>query len=402
VTFSGLFDLFKGLFSRAFWFGTFLPLAIFAVLNLMIAAVVFPGAVRREDWTKIGDSPLTNLTIGFVSLVVLAYAVSPLIPVFRGALDGTLLPRRLHNWLRDQRAGEARRLRAALTSARARYNQFDLMLSRRDDSLINRLRKARASGQQARGTLNEPSPNAVVMSIAELETVLEKGRGLDVQKVNAAGVSLATALETAPSDVLYRSQQRFVSLVQDARQDAYHRWLTLVARNRRLALNSPQATRIGDARAIVESYSAEVYGADFAYIWPRLQLVIANESTLNGRIATAQGQVDFAVLSLVLSILFSAIWLPLLVWHADSRWAILIFGAAMPPIVLFFYHLLFESLGTFGEVVKLVIDQHRLELLTKVLRQPLPATLFAERRLWEGGCKAEQPGTGQDLTYRHP
>ena len=60
MTFSGLFDLFKGLFSRAFWFGTFLPLAIFAALNLMIAAVVFPGAVRREDWTKIGDSPLTN------------------------------------------------------------------------------------------------------------------------------------------------------------------------------------------------------------------------------------------------------------------------------------------------------------------------------------------------------
>jgi hypothetical protein len=41
----------------------------------------------------------------------------------------------------------------------------------------------------------------------------------------------------------------------------------------------------------------------------------------------------------------------------------------MPLIVFFCYRLLFESQSAFGEVVKLVIDQHRLDLLTKVLRQ---------------------------------
>src|SRR5262245_48617566 len=144
MTFAGLFDLFKGLFSRTFWFGAFLPLAIFAAADLVMAALVFPGTVRREDWTKLGgDAPLTNLTIAFIGLVVLAYAVSPLILLFRGVLDGTLLPNWLHNWLRDERTADARALRVARRAARDRYNDFDLMLSDREDSVINRLRSAR-------------------------------------------------------------------------------------------------------------------------------------------------------------------------------------------------------------------------------------------------------------------
>jgi hypothetical protein len=223
--------------------------------------------------------------------------------------------------------------------------------------------------------------------------------------VENAARKVASLLDVRPvpngvdADRLYT---RTIQLLQDARRDADHRWRTLAVRHRGLALNDPQATQIGDARVLVQSYPSNVYGVDFDYVWPRLQLVVPKDSPLNERIATAQGQVDFAVLTLSLSLLFSLFWLPLLAVYAASPWPVLLLGAAMPLVVLFFYQLLFESEAAFGEVVKLVIDQHRLDLLTKVLRQPMPATLFAERRLWERLVLAEQPGTGTDLTYRHP
>lgn len=59
----------------------------------------------------------------------------------------------------------------------------------------------------------------------------------------------------------------------------------------------------------------------------------------------------------------------MLSWQGASEWPVLALGAVMPLIVFFCYRLLFESQSAFGEVVKLVIDQHRLDLLTKVLRQ---------------------------------
>jgi hypothetical protein len=221
------------------------------VLNLTVIAFVFPGVVKREDWTKVGDSPLTNLTIAFMVLVVLAYAVSPLIPLFQGALDGTLLPEPLHNVLRNQRVGQARRLRKARRDASNRFNDLDLMISNQPTSLHNRLRKAYEGGQNAASQLDSKSHPELENSIAELGRALEKGRTPDTEKIESVAAILEKALATArvrAGAPLDSAQRSFVALLQDARQDAYHRWTTLVARDRGLALNSPQATQIGDAR----------------------------------------------------------------------------------------------------------------------------------------------------------
>ncbi len=401
---STLFDLFKGLFSRAFWFGAFLPIAIFAVVNLLLVASQFQGVIRWDDWRK-ADTPFTNIALTFLALVILAYAMAPLIPLLRGVLDGGLLPQPLHDWLRDERIVEARRLLAQQSAAFDRYAAFKEMLSGEADSLGAELQAAYLQGRQHGAPLDPVAIESLANEIARLDGVLAGGHPLDVAAAESTGQKLGEELvrfRASEGDALMSAMRRFLALLRDAREDALHRLVTMKERDRNLSLRAPQATQIGDVRAIVESYSTEVYNIDFSYIWPRLQLVIPKDSQLVDRIVMAQGQIDFAALSLGLTMLLPAIWLPILITHATSALPILLLGAAIPPVALFFYQLLVTSESANGEVVKLAIDKHRLDVLTGVLRQPLPATLFVERDLWDAVSKVEQPGTGQDLFYRHP
>ena len=67
----------------------------------------------------------------------------------------------------------------------------------------------------------------------------------------------------------------------------------------------------------------------------------------------------------------------------------------------FFYRLAVEAQFGLGETVKAAIDRYRLDIF-KVLHQPLPATLSAERALWEQLNQATRPRNTVDLNYSHP
>ena len=104
--FNQLLAVFQGFLSRAFWFASFLPVLIVSAVHLGIAAIEFPDAVPLEKWA----GNVTLLALAFVSLVVLAYALAPLIPLFRDFLDGRSLWTSLNNELRRERVIEARRI----------------------------------------------------------------------------------------------------------------------------------------------------------------------------------------------------------------------------------------------------------------------------------------------------
>ena len=87
--FGQVFSAFQSLLSRAFWFGSFLPVALFAALNLMLAPTVFPSAPKLEDVIKADWGWMPAVLVG---LVIVAYALGPLIPLFRELLDGRGLP----------------------------------------------------------------------------------------------------------------------------------------------------------------------------------------------------------------------------------------------------------------------------------------------------------------------
>ena len=124
--FNQVLALFQGFFSRAFWFGNFLPVVIAAAPHFLVASVQFPDRVPFEKWmTASTVENVAYLSVSFVSLVVLAYAIAPLIPLFRGVFDGRLLWEWLANQLRRQRVIEARRIRDKIAAANDLFNEYD-------------------------------------------------------------------------------------------------------------------------------------------------------------------------------------------------------------------------------------------------------------------------------------
>jgi hypothetical protein len=212
--------------------------------------------------------------------------------------------------------------------------------------------------------------------------------------------------ERRNSQRLAQAAEDVVDLTAECEREAGQRALALYTRYGRIAFRDPQATRMGDARFLTESYSLNVYNVDFSYIWPRLQLVLPEQGgqgqvgSHNDRLIAARAQVDFAVLSLALALTIPLLWLPLLAWHGESVPLFIAIGVGGPLLAMFFYQLAVASQFDFGEVVKAAIDKYRFDVLAN-LRQALPATLAAERALWNDLRVAERKGSISDLFYRH-
>ncbi len=89
---SNVIEVFKGFFSRSFWFANFLPVAMFAFLHPVIAWWVIPG-IPLAEWARSEPSSLTYFPVAFAVLVVAAYALTPIVPLLRGLLTVRFCPR---------------------------------------------------------------------------------------------------------------------------------------------------------------------------------------------------------------------------------------------------------------------------------------------------------------------
>ena len=101
---AGFFDIIKAFFNRTFWFGAFFPVAIVALVHALLTAFLFPQTLSLD---AVIDASATETAgrfmVVFLALIAAAYLISPLLPVFHGLIDGTLLPEWLHDLLRWDR-----------------------------------------------------------------------------------------------------------------------------------------------------------------------------------------------------------------------------------------------------------------------------------------------------------
>lgn len=369
MTFSAIFTQLQGLFSKAFWFGSFLPLAIFVAVNLCVASVVFPGSVEWSAWLKTSGDSWTYLPLTIAGLVVVAYAVSPLVAVFRAFIDGTLLPNAVRESLRRDRAPQIQRLLAERRSAMIRLHRLRKLAT--ED--LSRLARARQEGISAGSKKAQPTLDSTIAAVDALRQALADGRALAPENMSNPIDDLARELSSTNARLVERLEaayDSFVVFVNESEKNADNQLSAMLARTQSLgiSLDRPQPTRLGDARANVEEYTLDVYSADFDFIWPRIQLVVPKDSPLIDRIAAAHGQVDFAALSLFLSAIFPVAWGIVLLLHPVSARPVLVIGVITPAILFFLYELLVKSQLLFGEVVKVVIDQYRLDRSRRAFR----------------------------------
>ena len=115
--FGQIVSAFQGILSRGFWFGSFLPVAVFAALNVILLQYVSPA--NNDLLTRFVSANWVWTAPIVAALIVIAYAIAPLLPLCRAILDGRLLSDRLYALLcRYPDALKTRAANAATESGR--------------------------------------------------------------------------------------------------------------------------------------------------------------------------------------------------------------------------------------------------------------------------------------------
>jgi hypothetical protein len=419
--FNSIYTALQGFFSRGFWFSAFLPVAIFSGIHALLAKVVYGSVSFFGFKPDFENNTATSGTLVLLALVVIAYALLPLLPRFRGILDGSLLPAWIHDALRARRLSEARVVMEEIDAARNELGMIDETW-RDAHSDKGRLAQAYQAATQRNSALNSNAATLARQSVDALaEALLSSGplgqtfdkaltdvmaalavNNPDLQSLRALIGAQAAAAQAATAQATGQAGDDFEELLGRCRTEALYRKQILETRHRVLgALYVPRATAVGDARFVVERYASDAYKVEFDYLWPRLLVAMkaekANDSLLED-IEQARTKVDFAVLSLALATSIPLVWLPLLLYQRGSPWVFLAIGAVTPPVLGFFYELVFESQLAFGEVVKTAIDRSRF-LVLKMLGQAEPTSRWEERALWTRIASAEEDARGADLLY---
>ncbi|MET8944750.1 hypothetical protein ABZX30_14495 [Streptomyces sp. NPDC004542] len=140
-------------------------------------------------------------------------------------------------------------------------------------------------------------------------------------------------------------------------------------------------TRFGNVLRAAETYPGdeERYGADAVFYWPRLYLVMPEES--RSEVRDARTALDQAVVISALSALFAIV---AVVGTAFTRNTALWFGGAAllaAGLSHLAYRVAVGAAAVFGDLVRSCFDVHRHELLAS-MGFSRPVSLVEERALW--------------------
>lgn len=400
--FNSLAGVFKGFFSRAFWFSAFMPVALAVALHLAVAWLVFPKELPLARW--VNSAAKDNLAIFplvSAAVIVLAYAIGPLAPVAMGFLDASRLPRFIRIRLRRRRLSKAFVAHERLLAASAAAAAYASLRDRRIDAMI----EARLAGADKTGEADASLSRRAIESATAAAGRMARGELPDYPSLSHAVDDMIAALTSGQvGDALSKAQADLTRAIQRAAlEGAYQVSLVQDRYGALTALAPPMATRLAEARRSAEAYSENVYGVAFDFVWPRLWLVIPEKDGASAIISDAQSQVDFSVMSVWLIGTVWITWGPIvLVVDGLRPWGLLLaLVLGGPAVCLFFNELAVVSQWKLAEVTKATIDKYRISLLETLL-QPPPASRAAERAAWQALRASEAAaGGGADVNYSY-
>ncbi|CDZ29371.1 hypothetical protein [Neorhizobium galegae] len=389
-----------GWFGRSFLLARYFPWLLFCLANALIAAIEFEP-VRTfllEEYRNLGSGEkLVNFAIALSAVAVIAFTLSPAVQPITRLLEGKGIPWWMASLLafghvlkRDRRIARGN----ALFQRRAKLPA--------SIDVIRELARDREEGAFTRDVADPGAIDKAETAIRPLRNARYLNRPIEVEPLNTAISALSAALRANCAEVLQLRPAVDVRATAHAEAlAALHREMTdqytgLVTYAADIAqsheaheFDSYQTlfarlevapTRFGNDLAALRSYCDTRYGFDFDLLWPRLQMVIKNE-TLLAKLENARIQLDFSILSLSLSGLFTVTWLAVLGIWGSSLAALLIVVVFGPLMVVLWLWIVHESFTAFSETVRGTIDIGRFDLL-KALHRPLPKTLGDERAIW--------------------
>jgi hypothetical protein len=322
--FNTVYTALKGFFSRGFWFSTFLPVALFSAFHCLIALAKYGSLSLFGMNLSLSSAPTGDFSqaapLIVVALVVTSFALAPFVDYLRGLLDGSLLPKALHDWLRKRRhtiaRGKEEELKALFDDLGAVSDVNDRYSA--DEGPI-RTTHVDAVARAPKTATNEDVVTAARDALAALDKGVAGAKPLAPLATAAEAAVVAALQQNAPDiDDATRPEETMCSKATDeAASDlggklrnavlvAKYRYQIVKDRYRVVnAIEFPWATALGDARFIAESYPRNTYNVEFDYLWPRLQMALKaakNDDSRLEAIENARANIEFAVLSFFLAV----------------------------------------------------------------------------------------------------
>ncbi len=391
---------FQKFFSRAFWFGSFLPVVIVTGLHTLIFEFSFPGSLPWEAVVQLDISDKTIAVAGLITVfVVIAYLLTPFTQLFRDLLDGRSLPEAVHQMLRNSRFTDWQKLKKARQEANDDYGQIRSL--KHDKIKAIHAASQSAAGKRDSGPNSDELKRAIdavsaANSSADLASLPDKNKLADA--INLLIAAYNSCEENFPPEdkaKLNENRDTLVEIIEDAVVEARYLKSRTIANASRMDL---LPTRVASARWQTEEYCLDTYGADFSFLWTRVQMLLPkNSDPFVMKLQDAQSQLHFSALLLGLVGTVPLVWLPVLLFVSKAPWIFLAIGLATIPVLLFLYELVVQSEHVFGQMVCAAIDKYRLTVLTDILHQTRPQTLATERAQWSGLREASKTGNRINL-----
>jgi hypothetical protein len=140
-------------------------------------------------------------------------------------------------------------------------------------------------------------------------------------------------------------------------------------RGRPVAASAHMATRLGNILRAAERKPLDKYGLDAIVCWPRLWLLLPDET--RDALVSSRHALDSSARALVWALLF-------IVWTVFAWWAAPV--AILSALIS--HRSLLHAASSYGNLVESAFDVHR-GLLYQALRWPLPSTPAEERAMGE-------------------
>jgi hypothetical protein len=404
--FGTLFDKLQSLLSRSFLLSSFFPFLIFFVASAGMAYLGLPEWARDLTNTIKGwdAGSLTSAGVaGLIAIAIIGYIASPLTSAVRRILEGdALLTEYLRNELISSQRRERNRLIDIIVEARrglstARNQQM---------KSAKRLREARNVGIQLQSITNSGLIDSAEVALDNVAVwTPDRGDGglqtaID-RLVEALEHNSSELEEDASSLRLGNVFDEAMRLLRDQEAAAHQHLDDVIAeRERRFARAKILPTRLANVRAAAQSYSSDAYAIEFEYLWPRLVLALQKDEKISGALDTAKANVDFALLMVMLSFVFTVAWLSILAIFGTAPILVIILGLLGPCLVALFCLVVQESEHRLGELVRAAADLYRFDLL-RALHLALPTSFSTERKLWERIQQANSSRGATDIDYKH-
>jgi hypothetical protein len=409
-----LLDKLGTLLPKNFIIANFFPVLLFASSHAVVLWLIsgpFREWCQRFYLLDAGKQTLFGLPL-LLSVALTAYIFSTLSLFLREILEGKYLPSSLRTSLTATQQEKIDATESDLKMYRLRRRK----LKRQKGVWIKRMREARAEGNKLDTACTYSTTDLPSKTIRELIRKRARQIWVNAEDLGQAVDLLEQELKKCPVDkrdshlkdidnkkLLGADQDALYKIIGYTDRDTENEYIAKFnEREFNYSTYKLAPTTMGNIAESVRGYAMSRYAINLDPFWSRLQKILQNDEKFYASLLDAKTQLDFLISLFWLTVIFTAIWLPVLFYLRRSVFLFLVIGIGGPVLSMLWYKIALQNYRAFADILRTSVDLYRLDLLS-ALHIRLPAGNEHERRIWEE--LNQIIGYGDDalkVSYQHP